>query len=225
MKIKKLNTLFLLAALLTTGGVYASWNYATGNLTSSAQTEAKVQIGLGSTSTKGTLDIISSETNIVATVLNKKENDVYTYKTDLLFTGNITIKFTPAAYADEDVIKNGIKLKVTISEDFPNYVYGNDNIDLFKFVDADENARSATYILKNENPILNKYVILGEVEEGVTEDNPATTDRLENKSLGALVEMAEVKLDTKEKFDKMKETLSQGKFTITIEEVVDTPKQ
>ena len=215
MKIKKLNTLFLLAALLTTGGVYASWNYATSEV-NVAQTEAKVQIELGSSSSKGTLDIVSADTNIQATVLNKKDSEEkYTYLTDLVFTGQIKIKFTPAAYADQDVKDKGIKLKLTITENFANYVDGETSIDVFKLEGAAD-AATYSYVLNMDSPINGEYIILG--EKIAETDNEGTKDRREHLGLGSYVDMTEIKLDTKAKFDKLKTILDAGTFKITIEE-------
>ena len=213
MKIKKLNTLFLLAALLTTGGVYASWNYATSGV-NSAQTEAKVQIDLGSSSSKGTLDIISSETNIQATVINKKDgSDNYTYMTDVVFTGQIKIKFTAAEYAEENVKDEGIKLKLTISENFAAY----NSIDVFT-LSGGGSSTEYSYVLNDGKPILGEYVILGEKTADV--DNPATTGVRENLGLGSYIDMEPIHLDTRSKFDALKTIIDAGTFKITIEEYV-----
>ncbi|MBE6142494.1 MAG: hypothetical protein E7177_00705 [Erysipelotrichaceae bacterium] len=216
MKIKKLNTLFLLAALLTTGGVYASWNYATSGV-NSAQTEAKVQIDLGSSSSKGTLDIVSADTSIQATVVNVQEGGVYTYKTDVVFTGQIKIKFTPAAYADQDVKDSGIKLKLTITENFANYTYGGGNVDVFR-LEGGGDATSYSYILNDGNPILGEYIILGEKTADV--DDNGTTNVRENLGLGSYVNMEPITLDTRAKFDSLKSIIDAGTFQIVIEEYV-----
>ena len=104
---KKLTVIIALMLVITIGGVYATWNYAQGDV-------AKVDKYLDSvtkitdkvvTTSKGTIAIDATGLSIL---IDDADNN---HVAELSVTGSVTVTFTPNEGADADVKANGIKLQ------------------------------------------------------------------------------------------------------------------
>ena len=109
MKLKKVMAMIMCAVLVTIGGVYATWNYAT-----KAVATKTVAFGIPTltdatiSDSIGTLTVNSSNLKIE---IDDTNNDKVG---ELVITGSITITFQPHADAAPDIKNNGIALKYTI---------------------------------------------------------------------------------------------------------------
>ena len=113
---KKLSTLIVLALIVTIGGVYAAWHYNRGQVSleiSRSATMASIQ----SDTSKGTISIDQTANSGNGNTLKFLVDDTGTidWKADLVPSGSVWVKFTPAANADATVQANGIKMKATIT--------------------------------------------------------------------------------------------------------------
>ena len=119
---KKLTVIIALMLVVTIGGVYATWNYAQGNV-------AKVDKYLDSvtkitdkvvTTAKGTIAV---DTTGVSIVIDDADNN---HVAELYVTGDIVVTFTPNEGADQDVDANGIALQYQMSN--TGLIYGGNPI-------------------------------------------------------------------------------------------------
>ena len=110
---KKLAALMTAAMVMTVGGVYATWSYATQDITSEATSSTLVGLtGVGTTTQKGTLAVlIAKDTTITVDQDADNESDIHTAQ--LVFTGNPVASFTPAKGASV----SGGKMLIKISLD------------------------------------------------------------------------------------------------------------
>ena len=106
---KKITILSSLLAFATVGGVYATWTYAGTNDIVDAFTEAKVT--LEGATLNGSNGIYTVTTNLVMTIDQHSENNhtaVLNYASNNGDPMHITIRFTPAAFAPEEIKKTGV---------------------------------------------------------------------------------------------------------------------
>lgn len=105
---KKISILIAFAMILTIGGVYATWNYAQGEIASidmtqsAVLTEKVIDTPMGSISVNNNLEIIIDDTN----------DD---HVAELIIEGGINIVFTAHELAPENVRTNGIPMQYTIT--------------------------------------------------------------------------------------------------------------
>ncbi|MBE6671266.1 MAG: hypothetical protein E7593_03590 [Ruminococcaceae bacterium] len=109
---KKLSLLMALIVLVTIGGVYATWNYAQGNVSTAQGFALPKMETVVTTGTKGSIAVDVSGLTIK---IDDDANDAYTHKAVLKMDGELKINFTPAVGADESVANNGIKMRVEIT--------------------------------------------------------------------------------------------------------------
>lgn len=113
---KKLSTLIALALIVTIGGVYAAWHYNRGQVSleiSRSATMASIQ----SDTSKGTITIDQTANSGNGNTLKFLVDDTGTidWKADLVPSGSVWVKFTPARNADSNVQTDGIKMKATVT--------------------------------------------------------------------------------------------------------------
>ena len=108
---RKLSLIIALALIVSIGGVYATWNYAQGEVGNQSAyiTETHLTDKVVSTA-KGNLAI---DVSAVRISIDDANND---HTGELGITGDITVTFTPSAGADADVITNGIPVKFQLSK-------------------------------------------------------------------------------------------------------------
>lgn len=110
MKLKKIMAIILCAVLVTVGGVFATWQYATGTV--SEQTISfgtPIMADVSISEAIGTLQVDSS-------ALSMKIDDTNNDKiAELIITGELKLIFIPHEDAAPEIRENGIALKYTIS--------------------------------------------------------------------------------------------------------------
>lgn len=115
---KKLSVLIALILCVTIGGVYATWNYAQGNVTSQTKffdNGTTITNKVISTA-KGTISIDTSNLKIT---IHDNDNDL---KGQMTMEGSITVSFTPNQGADATVSQEGIELQYVLGTT-ENYTY------------------------------------------------------------------------------------------------------
>ena len=109
---KKLSLLVAICLLVTVGGVYATWNYAQGQVVTRndyLDGETKITDKVVTTA-KG---IISIDTTGASIVIDDANNDFYG---ELTVEGKVKVTFTPNDGADETIRDNGIRIKYNLSQ-------------------------------------------------------------------------------------------------------------
>lgn len=127
---KKVSILIALALLVTVGGVYATWNYATGNV--EPQNAGKtVQLSpLGAASEKGVINVAFSPD---ATIFIDDTNS--DYKAELAAAGTVTATFTPGVGVTPE-ISNGVKVQYKVTWTGANTFKDDTNADVQIFTNT-----------------------------------------------------------------------------------------
>ena len=110
--------LVMCAVMVTVGGVYATWNYAIGQLqTYEANIAKPVMANAVLDASIGTLKVDTRELSL------RIDDDNNDKVAELVIAGNVKIIFTPHADADPDIVANGINLMYTIeaADGIPQY--------------------------------------------------------------------------------------------------------
>ena len=218
MKTKRLNTLLLAAALLTTGGVYASWSYAEGPA-AEATIHRLVNIASETVSSKkGTIDIVNNSLQFLVDQSSEGQ-----YKAELVISGSLEIKFTPtpaSSGTDPDVVEYGIPLEMAVTHTYGTWDHdGNPEtapIDVFEITDPG-------HVLKRGAKIKDPYTILS--VPTAQQDDTNTTNVIENTGLSLHIRLKDnIILDTYDKYLSFKAFLEgEGKeIKITISEHTPT---
>ena len=113
---KRLSTIIALALVITIGGVFAAWHYNRGEV-SLELTRSATMASIQSDTSKGTIAIDQTANSGNGNTLKFLVDDVdpQDYKAQLVPSGSVYVKFTPAANADASVQTNGIRMKATIT--------------------------------------------------------------------------------------------------------------
>lgn len=105
---KRLAAIMAGALITTVGGVYATFNYAQGDVEQADINAQKTLAAATTTTEKGQINLSDNFT----VSIDDTNNDLVT---DTTISGELKISFTPVAQgADADVRENGIPLKLTI---------------------------------------------------------------------------------------------------------------
>ena len=112
---KKLSILIALCMLVSVGGVYAAWVYADGAVADRSNDHTAIGItGSTNTSEKGVFALTNSIEILVDDDKFVNTSTGVAYKAILTGTGEFTVSFTPSAGAPENVVNDGIKMKLTL---------------------------------------------------------------------------------------------------------------
>lgn len=113
---KKLSTIIALALIVTVGGVFAAWHYNRGAVNLEI-TRTATMASIQSDTPMGSISIDQSKNGGQGNTLKFLVDDVDTidWKAELVPSGSVWVKFTPAANADTVVQQNGIKMMATIT--------------------------------------------------------------------------------------------------------------
>lgn len=141
---KKFGLTIAMATILTIGGVYATFNYAQGDVTKADQELGITIEDAATTTTKGKISINNTYT---MKVVNKGNN-----VTDLETKGDFKVSFTPSAGADADVRDYGIVLEMTIAISKNTY----DGNEIFVTSGLDEYGKTT---LNGGNKINGEYTV------------------------------------------------------------------
>lgn len=106
---KKISILIVLAMLVTISGVYATWNYAMGNVESADLSPVVTLTEKVVDTPKGEIAVDMSGLSIA---IDDSNND---YDAELVITGSVNVTFTASDAAPADVKANGIKLQYTVT--------------------------------------------------------------------------------------------------------------
>ena len=202
---KKLSLLLALILVVTTAGVYATWNYSR-NVVDTKQASATAVITGTQSSTKGEITIVSAPKRVIVDDTN---NDLIA---ELWFgdvdasshpvagadqIGAVHVTFTPASQGvDADVAANGIKLKWTLT------ISSHGKFD----INGDGTVADDEHIFKMLTT------------EGYFNDGNATKDATLN--ISEILQLnGTIKLDTYEKYQKFENALNGITFTLTVSEV------
>lgn len=110
---KKISILIVLALILTIGGVYATWNYAQGDV-QSVDMDAVISL------TDKVVDTPKGEIAVDMSGLSISIDDANgDYDAELVIDGEILVTFTASDIAPADVKANGIKMQYTIAVTTP----------------------------------------------------------------------------------------------------------
>ncbi len=114
---KKLSALIALALCITIGGVYATWNYAQGDVSSLSKAFNESMAGTSENTAAGQIAINTDTLSITIDDLVINETGVAgtDHKAEAYFDGYVTVTFTPTVGADDDVVNFGIDTKYNFS--------------------------------------------------------------------------------------------------------------
>lgn len=120
---KKVGLIAGLACLLTVGGVYATWIYATDGAGTVTESLLPQMAAKGEPTDKGTIHVKTSTLTLV--IDQTAPND---YTPVMRLEGYISVWFVPAQGASDDVIANGIPLQVSVTQS-ANWNYNPNTLD------------------------------------------------------------------------------------------------
>lgn len=106
---KKLGIIIMIALALTVGGVYATFNYAQKDVDAKNAELSLAIAGKNTETAKGTIGVDTTG------FMLRVDDVTGTLKTGYTAMGATKVTFTPAKGADDDVVTNGIKLKLVIT--------------------------------------------------------------------------------------------------------------
>ena len=202
---KKLSLLLALILLVTTTGVYATWNYSR-NVVDTKQASATAVITGTQSSTKGEIAITNAPKRAIVDDTNADlvaelwfgDVDASSHPVGADQVGAVTVTFTPASQGvDEDVKNNGIKLKWTLTAN---------NLGSYD-IDGDGNA----------DPIF----VINTAEGLFNSGNPTLSATLNLKDVLTLniVDGKSITLDTYAEYQAFEAALNGITFTLTVSEV------
>ena len=109
---KRISILIMLAVLITVGGVYATWNYAQGSVSTTPENAEIMLAEKIDDISKGTITVDMSNFEILI-------DDAGQYVAEAVMSGEIVITFEAADKADADIIANGIAMQFKLSVTTP----------------------------------------------------------------------------------------------------------
>lgn len=110
---KKISLLIVLAMIVTIGGVYATWNYAQGQIES---VDVTPTVTLTEKVVDTPMGAIAVDMSGVEIFIDDTNND---HKAELIVDGDIEITFTANDLAPADVKANGIAMEYTVAVTTP----------------------------------------------------------------------------------------------------------
>lgn len=185
---KKLTLFITLCMLLTVGGVYATWTYATvEQVDSVSETMSVALTDKTVTGKEGTYTVDCSN---VSLTIDPKTGTTHT--TALSVTGDIVITFTPNTYASETVKNNAVSSQYALSLS-ENWKY--DNADILSLTTAGGQAHEITWSKQT---------------------NGTFTCTIAASTLAGYLNLTEVTLDTVAKYEVYTTALNNGQITLTV---------
>lgn len=118
---KKFTALMLVAVCLIVGGVYATWSYATGDITTyfTEWIHPNLVDVAGTPSLKGEIKVASN--NLAISVDDRIKNGqpvaegvAGDYVAEVYYTGSLVVTFTPAVGSDTTIIDNGLPMELVV---------------------------------------------------------------------------------------------------------------
>ncbi len=192
-----------LATIVTVGGVYATWTFAEGNVSTANTTVNVAMTGVNATTEKGTLSVKVMGANGFNLAVDDANSDHYA---DIKKEGVVTVTFTPAASASGDIKLNGINVQCVIS--YAPYNNGPATLEDWKY-DSKQifnitNTASAPILLN---------------ASAATNNGGVFTWVIPASDIG--IDLAnEFYIDTLEKYNEMNDVLADGHFVLTVSEYI-----
>lgn len=200
---KKITALITMALCLVVVGVYATWNYAQGKIDPVPAYLDPTITNKVTTTDKGTLTVSQG----ITLSIDDANND---HVAELVYGGSaLTVTFTPAKGADQDVIDNGIDLQLVLS------------------VTANWKYNGTSIFTVDTTPIKSPTIVGGDGVGELTKSGnvitwTVTADEIKDK-IGFYTEVYDqdgtLKLDTAAKYDAFHTELHKGDIIFTISEV------
>ena len=201
-----------LATVVTVGGVYATWSFAENTANSASTTVNVAMTGITAATEKGTLSVMVMGANGFVLAVDDVDNN---HKPDIKKEGVVTVTFTPAASASQDIKTSGIDVQFTVS--YAAYAGGPATLQEWTY--------NSTQIFQFNNETSNtatESVHLS--KESATKDDSTGvftwTIQADQVAIFLTEAMEEVLIDTKDKYDDMNEILADGHFVLTVSECV-----
>lgn len=194
-----------LATIVTVGGVYATWSFAEKEVQNASTTVNVAMTGTTAETEKGTLSVTVMGEGGFTLAVDDIGND---HLPDIKKTGVVTVTFTPAGNASEDVKTNGIDVSFVIS--YAPYSGGPATL-------ADW-AYDGTQIFEiDATPV---HLTKG---DAVEQDGVFTwTIVADDVAVDLTAAMQAVKIDTLDKYKDMNEELAKGHFVLTVSECTES---
>ena len=220
---KKLSTLIAIFLIATIGGVYATWNYSQGDVTSRTSYFDDVTKITDKVVDNAKGEIVITKNDLAITIDDSNNNHFAEWK----LAGSLTVTFTPNPGADQTVKDNGIDLEWSLlttntGTGSTTWVYGGNKIFFVKNnvvtlakEDAQKQENGSFVWTISASDLTDK--ILFNVPTDITNDNVASYDD-KNPISTTEVKDTLLKLETVAKYDAFKLALHSGTIGIKIEE-------
>lgn len=220
---KKLSTLIAIFLIATIGGVYATWNYSQGDVTSRTSYFDDITKITDKVVDNAKGEIVIAKNDLAITIDDSNNNHFAEWK----LTGSLTVTFTPNAGADQTVKDNGIDLEWSLlttntGTGSTTWVYEgnkiffvkNNVVTLAKGPEKKQADGSFVWTI-NASELTDK--ILFNVPTTVTNENLDSYDDKNPISINE-VRDTQLKLETVAKYDAFKLALHSGVIGIRIAE-------
>ena len=192
---KKLSLFLALAMILTISGVYAVWTFT--QSTDIMDINTTSAIDMTNATSIGTYGTYEFDNQLVMTI-DPKEGTTHT--TSLIVEGTLTIKFTPNAYAPEDIRNYGVKSFFTHDLTNTAWTYKGTTI---MTADSDKH----TIAPSNDSAAAMKWT---------KNDDGTFIYTFSAADIAAHLHLAEIKLESKAEYDAYDTVLGQGQIRFHI---------
>lgn len=201
---KKIGLWMAALTAVTVGGVYATWTFAENKATGASTTVNVAMTGVNSETEKGTLSVMVMGTNGFTLAVDDSDNN---HKPEIKKSGVVTVTFTPAATASQDVKDNGIDVQCVIS--YAPYEGGAATLEEWKY----ETTQIFDIVNDSDEPIVLK-------KDTATEKDGAFTWTIDAKDVGIdlTAAMQDTFIDTLAKYETLNGLLAKGHFVLTVSE-------
>lgn len=199
---RRISILILTAMLLTISGVYATWNYAQGNVATQdtfllpSMTDKVIETA------KGTISIDKANAAIVIDDANNDHIAELTYADGAA----VLVTFTPSKGADPDVFASGVTLVYSLSVT-PNWTYPESGSEARQIFSV-KNTAEKTEITMTRNEVDGVVTFTGSIP---------VSDILAKLSFG---EDQGFTLSNAASYDAFRTILNRGNIKITVEEYI-----
>ena len=201
---KKIGLWMAALTAVTVGGVYATWTFAENKATGASTTANVAMTGVNSETEKGTLSVMVMGANGFTVAVDDSDNN---HLPEIKKSGVVTVTFTPAATASQDIKENGIDVQCVIS--YAPYEGGVATLEEWKY--------EGTQIFEIENDS-DKPIVLQKGD--ATEKDGAFTWTIDAEDVGIdlTTTMKGVYIDTYQKYTTLNALLAKGHFVLTVNE-------
>ena len=189
---KKVSLLIALALIVTIGGVYATWTYTQN--TDVADEPLNLAMNLTGVAYSGSYGVYRIEKSSDFTMLiDPAEGTVH--DTALTITGSLTVHFTPATFAPEDIKENGVDSTFQFTLSNSDWKYENQAVVTLQHTGTHD----ITWVKQSDGTF---------------------TYTLDAEALAEHIKLTTFTLDTKADYDAFSAVLANGQITFTVSDGV-----